>query len=167
MGSEPPTYLVIHELIFLQNFVYFIFFAWSKIGLVKKILKRLGKAAWFQYKTVPQKNKDVSQKNQNKNFVKKRITKYFGGSDPMNELMTWYSFNLSSFFTNLRNLKTAINKCKTCLEGFQYSKTILALILLWIKVQIITGHVTFKTCYDFWKSRPKQPCIIVHIQKYI
>ena len=31
-----------------------------------------------------QKNKGVSQKNQNKNFVKKRITKYFGGSNPMN-----------------------------------------------------------------------------------
>ena len=35
---------------------------------------------------MPQKNKGVSQKNQNKNFVKKRITKYFGGLDPMNEL---------------------------------------------------------------------------------
>jgi hypothetical protein len=33
---------------------------------------------------VPQKNKGVSQKNKNKNFAKKRITKYFGGSDPMN-----------------------------------------------------------------------------------
>ena len=37
---------------------------------------------------MPQKNKGVSQKNQNKNFIKKRITKYFGGSDPMNELVT-------------------------------------------------------------------------------
>jgi hypothetical protein len=36
---------------------------------------------------VPQKNKGVSQQNQNKNFVKKRITKYFGVSDPVNELM--------------------------------------------------------------------------------
>ena len=56
----------------LRNFVYFIFFAWSKVGLVQKILKRLGKVAWFQYKTAPKKNKGVSQKNQNKNFVKKR-----------------------------------------------------------------------------------------------
>ena len=86
MGSEPPKYLVIHKIIFLQNFVYFIFFAGSKVGLVKNILKRLGKVAWFQYKTAPQKNKGVSQKNQNKNFVKKRIPKYFGGSDPMHEL---------------------------------------------------------------------------------
>ena len=51
MGSEPPKYLVIHEIIFSRN-------------------------------------KGVSQKNQNKNFVKKRITKYFGSSDPMNELLT-------------------------------------------------------------------------------
>ena len=51
------------------------------------ILKRLGKVAWFQYKTAPQKNKAISQKNQNKNFVKKRITKHFGGLDPMNELI--------------------------------------------------------------------------------
>ena len=72
---------------FLPNFVYFIFFAWSKVGLVQKILKSLGKVAWFQYKTEPQKNKGVSQKNQNKNFVKKRIAKYFGGSDPINELL--------------------------------------------------------------------------------
>ena len=36
---------------------------------------------------MPQKNKGVSQKNQNKNFVKKRIIKYLGGSDPMNELV--------------------------------------------------------------------------------
>ena len=42
--------------------------------------------ARFQYKKVPQKNEGVSQRNQNKNFVKKRITKYFVGSDPMNEL---------------------------------------------------------------------------------
>ena len=42
--------------------------------------------ARFQYETVPQKDKGVSQKNQNKNFVKKRITKYFGGFDPMNDL---------------------------------------------------------------------------------
>ena len=86
MGSEPQKYLVIHEILFLRNFVYFIFFAWSKVGLVQKILKRLGKFAWYQYKTAPEK-KGVSQKNQNKNFVKKRITKYFGGSDPMNELL--------------------------------------------------------------------------------
>ena len=33
-------YLVIHEIIFLQNFVDFTFFAWSKLGLVKKIFKR-------------------------------------------------------------------------------------------------------------------------------
>ena len=51
------------------------------------MLKRLGKVLWFQYKTAPQKNKGVSQKNQKKNFVKKRITKYFGGSDPINELI--------------------------------------------------------------------------------
>ena len=42
--------------------------------------------ARFQYKKVTQKNEGVSQKNQNKNFVKERITKYFVGSDPMNEL---------------------------------------------------------------------------------
>jgi hypothetical protein len=35
---------------------------------------------------VPQK-KGVLLKNQNKNFVKKKITKHFGGSDPMNELI--------------------------------------------------------------------------------
>ena len=87
MGSEPPKYLVIHKIIFLRNFVYFILFAWSKVGLVKKILKWLGKVAWFQYKTGPQKNKSVSQKKKNKNFVKKRITQYFGGLDPMNELL--------------------------------------------------------------------------------
>ena len=87
MGSEPPKYLVIHEILFLRNFVYFIFFAWSKVGLVQKILKRLGKVAWFQYKTTPQRNEGVSQKNQNKNFVKKRITKHFGGLDSMNELI--------------------------------------------------------------------------------
>jgi hypothetical protein len=80
--------LVIHQ-IFLQNFVYFIFFAWSKVGLVKKILKRLGKVGWFQYKTTPQKNKGVSQKNQNKKFIKKRITKCFGGPDTMNELYVY------------------------------------------------------------------------------
>ena len=56
---------------FLPIFFYFIFFAWSKVGLVQKILKRLGNVAWFQYKTAPQKNKGVSQKYQNKNFVKK------------------------------------------------------------------------------------------------
>ena len=55
------------------------------------ILKILGKVAGFQYKTAPQKNKGVSQKNQNKFFVKKRITKYFGGSDPMNELYAWWA----------------------------------------------------------------------------
>ena len=87
MGSEPPKYLVIHEILFLQNFVYFIFFAWSKVGLVQKMLKRLGKVAWFQYKTAPKKNKGVSQKNKNKNFAKTRITKHFGGSNPMNELL--------------------------------------------------------------------------------
>ena len=74
MGLEPPKYLLIHEIIFLQIFFYFIFFAWSKVGLVQKMFKRLGKDEWIQYKTTPQ------------NFVKKRITKYFGGSDPMNEL---------------------------------------------------------------------------------
>ena len=62
------------------------FFALSKVGLIQKVLKRLGKLLWFQYKTAPQKNKSVSQKNQNKNLFKKRITKYLGGSDPMNEL---------------------------------------------------------------------------------
>ena len=51
------------------------------------MLKRLGNVAWFQYKTAPQKNKGVSQKNQNKNFVIRLITKYFGGSNPMNELV--------------------------------------------------------------------------------
>ena len=44
----------------------------------------LGKVAWFHYKTVAQKNTGVSQKNKNKNSVKKRLTKCFGGSDPMN-----------------------------------------------------------------------------------
>jgi hypothetical protein len=33
----------------------------------------------------PQKNKGASQKNQNKSFIKKRITKCFVGWDPMNE----------------------------------------------------------------------------------
>ena len=80
MRSEPRNYFF-YEILFT-----FIFFAWSKVGLVKKILKTLGKVAWFRYKTVPQKNKGVSQKNKNKTFVKKRIAKYFGGSDPMNEL---------------------------------------------------------------------------------
>ena len=86
MGSEPIKYLVIHQFL-LWNFVYFIFFAWSKVGLVQKILRSLGKVAWFQYKIGPQKNKGFSHRNQNKNFVKKTITKYFGGLDPMNELM--------------------------------------------------------------------------------
>ena len=40
----------------------------------------------FNIKPRLKKIKGVSQKNQNKNFFKKRITKYFGGSDPMNEL---------------------------------------------------------------------------------
>jgi hypothetical protein len=53
-------------------------------------LKRLRKVAQFQYKTAPQRDKGVSQKNQNKNFVKKKITKYFGGSDPMNELLVHF-----------------------------------------------------------------------------
>ena len=47
--------------------------------------------ARFQYKKVPQKNEGVSQKNQNKNFVKKKFIKYFGGSDPMNELVFMFS----------------------------------------------------------------------------
>ena len=89
MGSEPPKYLVIHKIIILLN----IFFAWSKVGLVQKIIKRLGKVVWFQYKTGPQKNKGVSQKNQNNNFNKMRITKYFGGLDPMNELILSFSEN--------------------------------------------------------------------------
>ena len=84
MGSEPLEYFVIHEFLFLRNFVCFAFFAWSKVGFLKKIFKRLGKVAWFQYKVGPQKTKGVSQKNKIKNFVKKRITKYFGSSDPMN-----------------------------------------------------------------------------------
>ena len=37
------------------------------------------------------------------------------------------------------------------------------LILPWIKVEILTGHVTFKSCYNFWKSRRKQPCTAYHI----
>ena len=36
---------------------------------------------------MPQKNKGVSQKNQNKNFVKKINHEYFGGSDVMNVSM--------------------------------------------------------------------------------
>ena len=61
MGLEPPKYLVIQ-----QKILYEILFT--------------------LYNRVPQENKGASQKNQNKNFVKKSITKYFGGSDPMNEL---------------------------------------------------------------------------------
>ena len=78
MGSEPPKYLVIHEF-FLQNFVYFIFFAWSKVGLVQKILKRLGKVAWFQYKTVPQK----------KVFQRKIKTKISLKRESPNILVVW------------------------------------------------------------------------------
>ena len=39
----------------------------------------------------------------------------------------------------------------------KYSLTISALILSWVKVQIITGHVTFKSCHNFSKSSWKQP----------
>ena len=30
----------------------------------------------------------------------------------------------------------------------------------WIKVQLITGHVTFKSCYNFAKSNWKQPWMV-------
>ena len=74
------------------------------VVLVKKILKRLGKVslAWFHYKYL-KKNKGVSQKNQNKNFVEKWITKYFGGSDPMSELhsLFWAEKNQSDIIMQL------------------------------------------------------------------
>ena len=41
--------------------------------------------------TPPQKNKGVLQKNENKKFVKMKIIKHFGGSDPMNELVFMFS----------------------------------------------------------------------------
>ena len=83
MGSEPPKYLVIHQFFYLR-FFYFIVFCLIKSRACSKFLKRLGKVVWFHYAS---KNKGVSQKHQNKNFIKKIITKYFGGSDPMNELI--------------------------------------------------------------------------------
>ena len=39
----------------------------------------------------------------------------------------------------------------------RYSSTISALILSWIEVQIITGHVTLKSCHNFSESNWKQP----------
>ena len=70
MGSESPKYLVIHQ-IFFTKYVYFIFFAWSKVGLVQKILKILGKVAWFQYKTAPQKIKLFHRKIKTKISLKR------------------------------------------------------------------------------------------------
>ena len=41
------------------------------------------------------------------------------------------------------------------------SKLFERLILSWIKFQIITGHVTFKSCYNCSKSNWKQPLVSV------
>ena len=71
MGSEPPKYLVIHQMFFYE------------------ILFTLSRLRDFNIKPFLKKNKGDSQKNHKKNFVKKRITKYFGGSDPMNELKVY------------------------------------------------------------------------------
>ena len=51
---------------FLQNFFYFIFLAWSKVELVQKILKRLGKVVLFQDKTAPQKKRWFTEKSKQK-----------------------------------------------------------------------------------------------------
>ena len=81
--------------------------------------------------------------------------------------MTCYN----SFCINLRNLWTVINKFQNCLEGFSYSKVQLnnpTLIMSWNKVQVITGHVTFKSCYIFSKSSWKQSsCLIWYFEYFL
>ena len=97
----------------------------------------------------------VSQKNQNKNFIKKRITKYFGGSDPMNELFMKIYTNFKTFKTCVLNF--CIYLCKSdkisrCILGdltknklYFFEKTVIMIIYSEIKppLCIINIWITF------------------------
>ena len=60
------------------------FYVKSKSNFIKRNEIELNNYSWDQnHEIIFSRNKGVSQKNQNKNFVKKRITKHFGDLDPM------------------------------------------------------------------------------------
>ena len=88
---------------FLRDFVYFIFFAWSKVGQVKKNLKRLGKVAWLQYKSVPQKIKVFHKKIKTKIWLKRESSHILVVQIP---LMSYYLESLAVWFSeNVFHLK--------------------------------------------------------------
>ena len=82
-------------------------FAWSKVGVVQKILRRLGKDLWFQYKIAPQ----------NKKFVKERIIKYWLKSHKNDHFTTCHLGFIDAF---RRRKMICLIKSRGCSKFFNY-----------------------------------------------
>ena len=83
---------------FLTKFSLLYLFCLIKSRPLQKILKPLGKVAWFQYKT--SKNKGVSQKNQNKNFVKRESPNILVVRIPWMSYIWWNIFLIKYVISN-------------------------------------------------------------------
>ena len=78
--------------------------------------------------------------------------------------MTCYNLNLNSFSKKLTNSYKQVLKLFERLLISKAQLNNLSSDFVMIKVEIITGHVTFKCCYNFSKSSLKQP---IWAKKYL